>query len=125
MARHNGLDTPRETRRTLRAKGKAVTFGLLSRGHRSPRYGDQGAPVHHPDDGPGESHEHLDGHGLIHMNGRMYEPALGRFVNADPLVQAPRDAQSGNRYRHAIEMLRFTPAARSATRPRPGPASAR
>ncbi len=70
-------------------------------------------------------HEHLDGHGLIHMNGRMYEPALGRFVNADPLVQAPRDAQSGNRYHHAIEMLRFTPAARSETRPLPGPSSAR
>ena len=47
-------------------------------------------------------HEHLDGHGLVHMNGRMYEPSLGRFVNADPLVQAPLDARSWNRYSYVM-----------------------
>lgn len=25
-------------------------------------------------------HEHLDGVGLIHMNGRVYDPVLGRFL---------------------------------------------
>ncbi len=43
-------------------------------------------------------HEHLDGVGLIHMNGRVYDPTLGRFLSADPHVQAPDDTQSFNRY---------------------------
>ena len=53
---------------------------------------------------PGETprgftgHEHLDGVGLIHMNGRVYDPTLGRFLSADPNVQAPDDTQSFNRY---------------------------
>lgn len=42
-------------------------------------------------------HEHLDGVGLIHMNGRIYDPQLGRFLTADPLIQAPRNSQSLNR----------------------------
>jgi RHS repeat-associated protein len=31
-------------------------------------------------------HEHLDAVGLIHMNGRVYEPVIGRFLGADPLL---------------------------------------
>ena len=34
-------------------------------------------------------HEHLDGHQLIHMNGRVYDPLLGRFLSVDPIVGAP------------------------------------
>ena len=30
------------------------------------------------------NHEHLDTLGLIHMNGRIYDPFLGRFMSADP-----------------------------------------
>ncbi|MEQ6340891.1 MAG: RHS repeat-associated core domain-containing protein [Gammaproteobacteria bacterium] len=30
-------------------------------------------------------HEHLDGLGLIHMNARVYDPAIGRFLQADPI----------------------------------------
>lgn len=30
-------------------------------------------------------HEHLDGLGLIHMNARVYDPAIGRFTSADPV----------------------------------------
>jgi len=44
------------------------------------------------------NHEHLDGVGLIHMNGRVYEPSLGRFLSPDPFVQAPDNTQSFNRY---------------------------
>lgn len=33
-------------------------------------------------------HEHLDAVGLIHMNGRVYEPRIGRFLGADPIVVA-------------------------------------
>ena len=43
-------------------------------------------------------HEHLDPVGLIHMNGRVYDPVIGRFLSADIVVQAPEDLQSYNRY---------------------------
>ena len=43
-------------------------------------------------------HEHLDSLGLIHMNGRVYDPALGRFTQADPYIQDPTNSQSLNRY---------------------------
>jgi RHS repeat-associated protein len=43
-------------------------------------------------------HEHLDNVGLVHMNGRVYDPAIGRFASADPFVQAPYDSQGLNRY---------------------------
>jgi RHS repeat-associated protein len=43
-------------------------------------------------------HEHLDNLGLIHMNGRVYDPVLGRFLSPDPIVQSPYDTQGLNRY---------------------------
>ena len=43
-------------------------------------------------------HEHLDDLGVIHMNGRIYEPTIGRFMQADPMIQAPDELQSYNRY---------------------------
>jgi len=43
-------------------------------------------------------HEEMDDVGLIHMNGRIYDPATGRFLSADPTVQFPDDLQSYNRY---------------------------
>ena len=43
-------------------------------------------------------HEHLDDVGLIHMNGRVYDPTLGRFLSADPFVQFPKSTQGLNRY---------------------------
>jgi len=43
-------------------------------------------------------HEHLDATGVIHMNGRVYDAKLGRFLSADPFVQQPKDLQSLNRY---------------------------
>lgn len=32
------------------------------------------------------------------MNGRIYDPNLGRFLQADPFIQAPSNSQSYNRY---------------------------
>jgi hypothetical protein len=32
------------------------------------------------------------------MNGRVYDPVLGRFLSPDPIVQAPYDTQGLNRY---------------------------
>jgi len=43
-------------------------------------------------------HEMLDSVGLVHMNGRVYDQATGRFISADPYVQDPFDSQSLNRY---------------------------
>lgn len=43
-------------------------------------------------------HEQLDPVGLVHMNGRVYDPHLGRFLSPDPFVQAPGDTQNLNRY---------------------------
>ena len=34
-------------------------------------------------------HEHLDDFQLVHMNGRVYDPLLGRFLSADPFVRLP------------------------------------
>lgn len=54
-------------------------------------------------------HEHLDSVGLIHMNGRVYDPELGRFLSADPFVQAPYNTQSYNRYSYVFNNpLSFT-----------------
>ena len=43
-------------------------------------------------------HEHLDAVGLIHMNGRVYDPTLGRFLSADPFGRYPETTQGLNRY---------------------------
>jgi RHS repeat-associated protein len=43
-------------------------------------------------------HEHLAEVGLIHMNGRIYDANIARFVQADPIIQDPLRVQSLNRY---------------------------
>jgi RHS repeat-associated protein len=42
--------------------------------------------------------EQLDNLNLVHLNGRVYDPVLARFMSADPLVQSPYVSQSFNRY---------------------------
>jgi RHS repeat-associated protein len=44
------------------------------------------------------SHEHLDNVGLIHMNGRVYDPVIGRFLSVDPDPGEPGESQSLNPY---------------------------
>jgi RHS repeat-associated protein len=44
----------------------------------------------------------LDEVGLVHMNGRVYDPAIGKFLSADPIVQAPFSGQSFNRYSYVM-----------------------
>lgn len=43
-------------------------------------------------------HKHIKDLDIIHMGGRIYDPTLGRFLQADPNIQAPLDSQSYNRY---------------------------
>lgn len=47
-------------------------------------------------------HEMLDDVGLVHMNGRLYDSALGRMCSADPYVQAPENIQNYNRYTYVL-----------------------
>jgi hypothetical protein len=39
----------------------------------------------------------LDPLDLVHMNGRVYDPFVGRFLSGDPLVQDPNNGQNYNR----------------------------
>ena len=47
-------------------------------------------------------HEGLDGTGVIHMNGRIYDADVGRFMQTDPFVQAPDNTQSWNSYSYCF-----------------------
>ncbi|GAA5484538.1 RHS repeat domain-containing protein [Haloferula sargassicola] len=47
-------------------------------------------------------HEMLDDFGLVHMNGRIYDPELGRFLSPDPYVQVPEFSQNFNRYSYVL-----------------------
>ena len=40
----------------------------------------------------------LDGVGLIHMHGRVYDPTMGRFLSVDPVVRDTAASQSWNGY---------------------------
>ncbi len=61
-----------------------------------------GNPLHFPTTRGYTGHEMLDGLSLVHMNGRVYDPILGRFMTADILVQAPYNTQSYNRYSYVL-----------------------
>ena len=47
-------------------------------------------------------HEHLTKLGLIHMNGRVYDPKLARFLSADPIIQFSKNIQSYNRFSYVL-----------------------
>lgn len=55
------------------------------------------------------SHEHLTQFGLINMNARLYDPALGRFLSPDPYISTPDFTQGYNRYSYCLNNpLRYT-----------------
>lgn len=47
-------------------------------------------------------HENVEGLGIIHMNGRIYDPLLARFVQADPTLQFTQLSQGYNRYSYVL-----------------------
>ena len=47
-------------------------------------------------------HEHLPWFGLVNMNARLYDPALGRFLSPDPYIQLPDFTQNFNRYSYGL-----------------------
>ena len=90
--------------------GKPGRFSEDAWGQRRNPFTWTGAPVttgpNASDDGGADSltprgytgHEMLDDLGLVHMNGRIYDPLLGRFLSADLVVQDAGNLQSYNRY---------------------------
>lgn len=47
-------------------------------------------------------HEMVDDMGIIHMNGRIYDARIGRFLQADPFIQSAASTQSYNRYSYLL-----------------------
>ncbi|MDP3442152.1 MAG: RHS repeat-associated core domain-containing protein [Ignavibacteria bacterium] len=55
------------------------------------------------------AHETLPWFNLVNMNGRLYDPLVGRFLSADPYVQDGGLTQSYNRYSYCLNNpLRYT-----------------
>ena len=55
------------------------------------------------------SHEHLPWFNLINMNGRLYDPLVGRFLSADNVIQDPTSTQNFNRYSYCLNNpLKYT-----------------
>src|SRR6266446_3679141 len=53
--------------------------------------------------------EELADVGLVHLNGRVYDPLGGRMMSADPFVPDPLNGQAWNRYSYVINNpLAFT-----------------
>ena len=48
------------------------------------------------------SHEFLSWFNLYNMNGRMYDPLVGRFLSVDNYVQDPTNTQHYNRYSYGL-----------------------
>ncbi|MDE1243289.1 RHS repeat domain-containing protein [Vibrio aestuarianus] len=54
-------------------------------------------------------HEEIIEVGLVHMNGRVYDQELARFISPDPIVQAPYVTNSFNRYAYVLNNpLKYT-----------------
>ena len=54
-------------------------------------------------------HEMLPRFNLINMNGRLYDPDLGRFLSPDNFVQMPDNSQNFNRYSYCLNNpLKYT-----------------
>ncbi len=47
-------------------------------------------------------HMQLDRSGFIHMQGRLYDPVLGRFLSPDPIVLNPTNSQNWNKYSYVL-----------------------
>jgi len=48
------------------------------------------------------AHEFLADFNLYNMNGRLYDPVVGRFLSPDPYIADPSFSQSYNRYAYAL-----------------------
>lgn len=54
-------------------------------------------------------HESIAGIGMYNANARLYDPATGRFLSPDPLIQDPGFTQNFNRYSYCLNNpLKYT-----------------
>ncbi|MBL7919833.1 MAG: VCBS repeat-containing protein [Bacteroidia bacterium] len=54
-------------------------------------------------------HEMLESFNLINMNGRMYDPILGRMLSVDPILQNEKSTQGYNKYSYCLNNpLKYT-----------------
>ncbi len=54
-------------------------------------------------------HEHYDDFGLINMNGRLYDPLVGRMLSPDIVIQDEQNSQAYNRYSYCFNNpLKYT-----------------
>ncbi|WP_340679271.1 RHS repeat-associated core domain-containing protein [Paraglaciecola sp.] len=47
-------------------------------------------------------HQQVNSVGITHMGGRIYDASIGRFLQADPFIQAPMNSQNYNRYSYVM-----------------------
>jgi RHS repeat-associated protein len=47
-------------------------------------------------------HQQIDNLNLVHMNGRVYDPVIARFLSADPIIKNPYHSQAFNRYSYVL-----------------------
>jgi RHS repeat-associated protein len=78
-------------------------FSYAAFGNRTNVTSGLGAPASpcddvHPTDRGYTTHEHLEELNLIHMNGRVYDPVIARFMSADPSIDGMTSMQGYNRY---------------------------
>ena len=91
-------------------EGNRYAFDAFGRRRNATTWGDSLTALDNPDTTVGfTGHESLDAVDLVHMNGRVYDPFLGRVLSPDPYVQAPFEPQNLNRYAYVLNNpLSFT-----------------
>ena len=91
-------------------EGSRYSFDAFGRRRNGANWTDTLTTLTNPDTTRGYTgHEMLDTVDIVHMNGRIYDPFLGRVLSPDPFVQAPFDMQSFNRYSYVFNNpLSFT-----------------
>ena len=84
-------------------EGSRYSFDAFGRRRNGANWTDTLTTLTNPDTTRGYTgHEMLDTVDIVHMNGRIYDPFLGRVLSPDPIVQAPFDMQSFNRYTYVF-----------------------
>lgn len=63
---------------------------------------DWSSSVDHGDQRGYTGHQQLDDVGIIHMNGRTFDPLLGMFMQPDTMIQNPGNLQNYNRYSYCM-----------------------